>query len=246
MDPRFKQLNAPTLKVADAISCTLEWEEVGGCEGYLLRYRIDEKEKEEWQEVQTLIQNNTVRKKGLKANTHYIFEVKPMGLADGSMYVYSTSSSPISTVNLAPHVQQVLPKELMTHSGNVNTNERLGGKVIGLYFSGHWCGPCRAFTTKLINFYHSKDNKNAPVPMEVVFVSCDHSEEEFNKYYQMMPWTAVPYDAPQREHMQQGFQVTGVPRLIIISPTGQTVCNQATNFNLHAGILETWATDLRL
>ena len=62
----------------------------------------------------------------------------------------------------------------------------------------------------------------------------------------MMPWTAVPYDAPQREHMQQGFQVTGVPRLIVISPTGQTVCNQATNFNLHAGILETWATDLRL
>lgn len=246
LDPSLKQLQAPTLKVADAISCTLEWEEVSGCEGYRVRYRIDDKDKEEWQEVEALIQNNTVRKKGLKANTLYIFEVKPMGVVDGSTYAYSISSSAISTVNLAPHVLEILPDSIMTHTGYVNANERLGGKVIGFYFSGHWCPPCRKFTEKLIRFYHSSDNKNAKVPMEVVFISCDKSEEEFTKYYEMMPWTAIPYNAPHREDMKAGFQVGGVPRLVIVSPSGQTVCNQATNFNLHAGILETWATDLRL
>ena len=246
VDPGFKQLKEPTLKAADAISCTLEWEEVSGCEGYRLRYRIDDKdsEKEEWQEIETLIQNNTVRKKGLKSNVFYVFEVKPMGVIDGSEYVFSPSSSPVSTINLAPHVTQVLPRELISRTGKVNTNERLGGKVIALYFSAHWCGPCRAFTPKLANFYHSSENKKQ-YQMEVVFVSCDHNEEDFDKYYQTMPWLAVPYDAPQREHLQKGFNVSGIPRMVIISPSGQTVCENATNFNLNSAILETWGTDLR-
>ena len=81
--------------------------------------------------------------------------------------------------------------------------------------------------------------------MEVVFVSCDHNEEDFDKYYQTMPWLAVPYDAPQREHLQRGFNVSGIPRMVIISPSGQTVCENATNFNLNSAILETWGTDLR-
>ena len=169
-----------------------------------------------------------------------------MGVADGSIYVYSVSSSPISTVNLKPHVAEVLSKELISHAdGNVNTNEKLGGKVIGLYFSAHWCPPCRAFTDKLKTFYHSSDNRNSPIQMEVVFVSCDRSEEEFTKYFQTMPWLAVPYDSPQREFMREGFQIGGVPTLIIISPTGNTVCNNAINFNFNKHILETWATDLK-
>lgn len=26
-------------------------------------------------------------------------------------------------------------------------------KTVGLYFSGSWCGPCQAFTPKLVDFY---------------------------------------------------------------------------------------------
>ncbi|CAF4876620.1 unnamed protein product, partial [Rotaria sp. Silwood1] len=63
----------------------------------------------------------------------------------------------------------------------VNLNdEKYKGKVIGLYFSAHWCPPCRGFTPILIDFYkkHSED-KN----FEIIFISSDNDEESFNDYY---------------------------------------------------------------
>ena len=33
------------------------------------------------------------------------------------------------------------------------TKADLEGKVIGIYFSAHWCPPCRGFTPKLVEWY---------------------------------------------------------------------------------------------
>ena len=49
------------------------------------------------------------------------------------------------------------------------------GSVIGLYFSAHWCPPCRAFTPKLAKVYD--ELKEAKKDFEVVFVSSDSGEE---------------------------------------------------------------------
>jgi len=35
----------------------------------------------------------------------------------------------------------------------VKTGEALIGKTVMIYFSAHWCPPCRKFTPKLIKFY---------------------------------------------------------------------------------------------
>ena len=46
------------------------------------------------------------------------------------------------------------------------------GKVTGIYFSAHWCPPCRQFTPQLVDFYNKK--KGTPEEFEVVFSSrCD-------------------------------------------------------------------------
>src|SRR5437764_9700345 len=47
-------------------------------------------------------------------------------------------------------------------------------KLIGLYFSAHWCPPCRKFTPELVQFY----NRVAPQhsEFEIVFVSLDRTQ----------------------------------------------------------------------
>merc|ERR1719495_1556006 len=45
----------------------------------------------------------------------------------------------------------------------------IAGKTLGLYFSAHWCPPCRGFTPKLAETY--KKLKEQGQNFEIVFVS---------------------------------------------------------------------------
>lgn len=56
--------------------------------------------------------------------------------------------------------------------------------------SAYWCPPCKGFTpilTKFYNNYHEAKN------FEIIFVSSDRNENEFNEYYSKMPWLALEY-----------------------------------------------------
>lgn len=67
------------------------------------------------------------------------------------------------------------------------------GKVLGIYFSAHWCPPCRAFTPQLATWYKNfKEGPNGD-KFEIVFVSSDRDEGSFQEYYKEMPWLALPY-----------------------------------------------------
>ena len=67
------------------------------------------------------------------------------------------------------------------------------GKVVGVYFSAHWCPPCRGFTPKLAEWY--TELKKGPLndKFEIVFVSSDRDEKSFDDYFDSMPWLALPY-----------------------------------------------------
>ena len=108
----------------------------------------------------------------------------------------------------------------------IPTRERLGGgKYIALYFSAHWCGPCRAFTPKLRKTYEAL--RAAGKPFEVVFVSADRDETSFAKYFATMPWVAIPYDSKQKRAVMSEFKVRGFPTLIVLGPDGKTVSANA-------------------
>lgn len=68
------------------------------------------------------------------------------------------------------------------------------GKYVGLYFSAHWCPPCQAFTPTLANFYNSSTVQKGEKLLEIVFISSDKNEDQFDEYYNRMPWLALPYN----------------------------------------------------
>merc|ERR1719371_51857 len=79
--------------------------------------------------------------------------------------------------------------QLQTKDGLKDTAEVLSGKYVGIYFSAHWCPPCRGFTPQLAKAYseHLKAKD-----LEIVFVSSDKDEAAFNDYFGEMPWVPKP------------------------------------------------------
>ena len=56
--------------------------------------------------------------------------------------------------------------------------EALAGKHVALYFSAHWCPPCRAFTPVLREVYETVSQR-AGGDWAVLFVSGDRDEQQF-------------------------------------------------------------------
>ncbi len=75
----------------------------------------------------------------------------------------------------------------------VSSLQKEGG-VIGIYFSAHWCPPCRGFTPKLAKFYEDFKKTSNGDKFEVIFASSDSDQAAFDEYYGEMPWLALPYD----------------------------------------------------
>jgi len=100
---------------------------------------------------------------------------------------------------------------------------KAGGKYIGLYFSGHWCPPCRGFTPKLVEFYQDGLKEN----MEIVFVSSDKDENAFNEYFGEMPWLALPYEKRQeKEVLSNTLGVDGIPSFVVLNPDGTVLTTE--------------------
>ncbi len=68
------------------------------------------------------------------------------------------------------------------------------GKTLAFYFSSLTRKECAAFTPKLIQFYNKhKDVKN----LDIILVSSDENEAEFNEQFSKMPWLALVFEQRQ-------------------------------------------------
>ena len=120
-------------------------------------------------------------------------------------------------------LEELVGTELMDVNGNKVDVKSLQGKIIGLYFSAHWCRPCRDFTPKLIEFR----NANAK-DFEVIFVSSDRSAADQQKYMQEseMKWPSVPYQSEWKAILKERFSIKGIPALIIVDGKGNLISAQ--------------------
>jgi len=107
---------------------------------------------------------------------------------------------------------------LVNHEGEkINTEEALSNlDAVGIYFSAHWCPPCRGFTPVLAKKY--QELKDAGKKFEIVFASSDQDETAFNDYFKEMPWKAMFYSKrDEKQELSTKYSCQGIPYLVILN-----------------------------
>jgi nucleoredoxin len=107
-------------------------------------------------------------------------------------------------------------KALITADAKNADAERVLGKPYTLvYFSAHWCPPCRAFTPELVTWYGKHGGGKA---FELVFVSSDRQAADMIGYMTetKMPWVALRWGASTTEAMKKKFGGPGIPCLVLL------------------------------
>ena len=56
-------------------------------------------------------------------------------------------------------VTPLQPEEFETNNSKLLKDDLLKNEIIGVYFSAHCCGPCRAFTPRLAQFYKNVNSE---------------------------------------------------------------------------------------
>ncbi|XP_045382121.1 nucleoredoxin isoform X2 [Lemur catta] len=102
--------------------------------------------------------------------------------------------------------REVIAGPLLRNNGQSLESSSLEGSHVGVYFSAHWCPPCRSLTRVLVESY--RKIKEAGQNFEIIFVSADRSEESFKQYFSEMPWLAVPYtDEARRSRLNRLYGI---------------------------------------
>ena len=117
-------------------------------------------------------------------------------------------------------LEELFPGPILDANGKEVSKDVLAGKTVGIYFSAHWCPPCRSFTPNLVKF-RDKNKKN----FEVVFVSSDRSPDAQMDYMKEadMKWYTLPHRSAEANALSKKFQVRGIPSLVIVSEEGKTI-----------------------
>ncbi|XP_004048272.1 nucleoredoxin-like protein 2 isoform X2 [Gorilla gorilla gorilla] len=121
-------------------------------------------------------------------------------------------------------------RHLVTCKGaTVEAEAALQNKVVALYFAAARCAPSRDFTPLLCDFYTALvAEARRPAPFEVVFVSADGSSQEMLAFMRELhgAWLALPFHDPYRHELRKRYNVTAIPKLVIVKQNGEVITNK--------------------
>ena len=90
-------------------------------------------------------------------------------------------------------ISSMLGPNLVNQAKEAIPTSTLEGKYLMIYFSAHWCPPCKQFTPVLSKFY--TDLKAQRSDFELIFASSDKDQGAFDEYHSEMTFPALPYEA---------------------------------------------------
>ncbi|GMN42010.1 hypothetical protein TIFTF001_011222, partial [Ficus carica] len=108
---------------------------------------------------------------------------------------------------------------LIRDNGDQVKISSLVGKIVGIYFNssfGDYYGHC---TSRLVEIYEELAVSKGD--FEVVFVSLDDSNENFNSFFAKMPWLAIPFGETKDIMKRLGKTLRVWAPLLIIDSDGK-------------------------
>ena len=237
----------PRLSTADAESITVVWPEA---EGVLFHAQMRMAGAgEPWVTCSDKLSGQAMRKRKLVDGAKYEFRVCAKARAEEECMwgAWSAPSAPLAVALLAPCFARLLGPQLLGPGAQYVPSERAGGGLMLLYFSAHWCPPCRSFTPQLADFYRSWQQQPLGAlkqKLEVVFISCDRDAHSFGEYFAEQPWLAINYTAKEREAALAAYQVQGIPCLKVFGPTGKLLCENAVGQPLNDATVRRWEAQM--
>jgi nucleoredoxin len=132
-------------------------------------------------------------------------------------------------------LRKLLGRRVVDNRGNKHKVRHLAedNGIILLYFGAKFCPPCRELHQALDSKYRQWIERGYNI--NVVFISSDSHEHEFNEYFGKQAWLAVPYKySKRRQRLQRCFGASsGIPRLIAIRASDGAVIdsNARQTFN---------------
>src|SRR3954454_8746041 len=136
---------------------------------------------------------------------------------------FAAAAAPVTAAAIAPMVKG----DLVSSNNGVLTpyldQDFEKKKIIGLYFSALWCGPCRKFTPELVAFYNRI--AAAHPEFEIVFVSFDRSGPAMEKYMRdmHMPWPAISFDKLPGKDALRKYAGESIPCLVVVDSNGKVI-----------------------
>ncbi|KFD55394.1 hypothetical protein M513_03734 [Trichuris suis] len=103
---------------------------------------------------------------------------------------------------------------LLSKDGSVTDFANLPKGVRGFLFAAQWCPPCRSFVQRLKETY--RRIRASSQNFDVIFCSHDRSPLGFQRFYDDMPWLAIPYGDDRSIMISKALCVQEIPSLLIL------------------------------
>ena len=144
-----------------------------------------------------------------------------------------------SEKSIFPRKEILIPEKLLDASGSFLSSESLDKKYIGLYFSASWCGPCRKFTPKLVEFRNKFSDD-----FEVILIGGDGTSKAQANYMKKysMPWYAMQNQSTEAKFASRFCEVKSIPYLVILDQDGNIITKNGKSDLMKMGdqALEEW------